>query len=761
MLIQQFYFWQTGQGLDAKILNLLPDSHSHALEQKAIEATLGQHDSNVLVLLGHSDWQTLKGILPSWQMSLHDQGSNLVEISNTAQTDLAGFQREYLPWQNRLMTEKDRLRLANAESESLVQEALVRLYQPFNVPGGLSWTQDPLGLFGNWLEQLSDLSHVRNRDSLSWVAFDEMHWVALSYRDSTLETGLQMTGDTQYVDGLQAAFAHISSTTPGLKMWITGVPLYAERAAQRAKSEASLIGVGSFVLVLGLMILVFRSVLPVTLISISLFIGLLCGLAVTTLLYGRVHLMTLVFGATLIGVAEDYGIHWFAARQKFQGETGLAIRKRLSHSLFLAFITSAIAYAILGLNPLPGLQQMAVFSIAGMAGAYLTVVCWFPLIRHSNLTIGPFSRRLGATLGRMPRVSSHSIWTWATAVVFFVALIGILQLKFDDSIRNLRSQDELLEPFQQQISQAMGSFDASRFFLVSAASAEELLQTEELLKTKLAGADSGMALTKWMAVSDALPSQARQVENQARYEAVVSSISKPLIEQTGHHWATQVGLSSEPLTYEKWQHFASSIWLKPLWLGAEDGLYSSVVRVPILNQAEDWGRLEAIASEMEGVRWVDTIRNYDQILGQYRGLMQLLLVLAHVLTSLFLWRRVGSEFWRVCLPVSLGTAITVGLMGWLGLPLHLLSVLSLIVLLGLGVDYGIFLLEHQGDESAWMAVLVGAFSTAASLGLLALSSTPALSGFGSSLFIGLSLLLILVPMFRKAESGRNQGELSV
>ena len=64
--------------------------------------------------------------------------------------------------------------------------------------------------------------------------------------------------------------------------------------------------------------------------------------------------------------------------------------------------------------------------------------------------------------------------------------------------------------------------------------------------------------------------------------------------------------------------------------------------------------------------------------------------------------------------------------GWLGESLQLFNVLALILLLGIGVDYGIFLLEHDGDGSAWLAVVLGAASTLLSFGLLGLSGTPAL-----------------------------------
>jgi predicted exporter len=78
----------------------------------------------------------------------------------------------------------------------------------------------------------------------------------------------------------------------------------------------------------------------------------------------------------------------------------------------------------------------------------------------------------------------------------------------------------------------------------------------------------------------------------------------------------------------------------------------------------------------------------------------------------------------------------------------LFNVLALMLLLGMGIDYGIFLIEHRGDASAWLAVCVGAASTWLSFGLLGLSATPALRAFGLTLLFGIGLVWIISPLFR-------------
>ena len=85
--------------------------------------------------------------------------------------------------------------------------------------------------------------------------------------------------------------------------------------------------------------------------------------------------------------------------------------------------------------------------------------------------------------------------------------------------------------------------------------------------------------------------------------------------------------------------------------------------------------------------------------------------------------------------------------GWLE-PLQLFGVLAQLLLLGIGVDYGIFLLEHRDDGASWLAVCLGAASTLLAFGLLALSATPALHGFGLMLLLGIGSVWLLSPCLR-------------
>jgi predicted exporter len=103
----------------------------------------------------------------------------------------------------------------------------------------------------------------------------------------------------------------------------------------------------------------------------------------------------------------------------------------------------------------------------------------------------------------------------------------------------------------------------------------------------------------------------------------------------------------------------------------------------------------------------------------------------------------------VLAPTALASIATLALLGIAGQSLQLFHVLALMLILGVGVDYGIFLQEHgvRRDPIAWLAVVLSALSTLLSFGLLSLSKTPALQAFGVTMLIGTTVVWLIVPCF--------------
>src|SRR5690606_8327033 len=197
-------------------------------------------------------------------------------------------------------------------------------------------------------------------------------------RFETTGSACRLDGEGAIADELDRAADAAREVAPGVTELRAGVPLHAEAAAVQASREVNLIGWGSLAAVLLLAWLAIGSPRPILLVALSLLVGCAPALSATALLFGQGHLLTLVVGARLGGVAEEYGSQWFAARQGHPQVDRWRMLRWLFPGLLLALATSALAYLALGIAPFPGLRQMAVFSVTGLAAAFATAILWFP-----------------------------------------------------------------------------------------------------------------------------------------------------------------------------------------------------------------------------------------------------------------------------------------------------------------------------------------------------------------------------------------------
>lgn len=739
VIVQQVQFWQ-GSRLDTDVLALLPEDEQAPVIGIATRKLSEQVERQVIVLVGSADREAAHRAAMEVRSALEGAPEILRPVSLSTQLDQAvDF---YRPWRDRLLTSEQRNWLNHVAPDELQALALMRLYQPVGGSALSDIRRDPLGLWQAWWSARAAETRVRPGDGLLWLEAEGKHWALLNYQRQG--TVFSMTGDTRLDKLLTRARTAAQQAEPQSRMLAAGVPLHAEAVAAQSNYEMSLIGFGSLGAVLVLVWLTFRSLRPIVLVGLSLVVGCIVGLSVTALVFGHVHLLTLVFGASLVGVAEDYGFHYFAARQGRPASERWEVLHHLLPGLTLALATSAIAYMALGLAPFPGLRQMAVFSAAGLLAAFLTVLCWFPLFDRGELRATRFSTKFAASLAHWPRWQMNRSGLVFAVIVGLFAVVGLLKLESHDDLRQLQSSPASLIAQQIEVGRLLNLPSPAQFFLIEGDSEEQLLVREEALTANLARLK--MLGVGYRAVSDWLPSAARQsadAESSARGETVALVAMSEL---TGER-LSRPAFAAGPLKAGQWLNSPAAGAAGGQWLGNIQGRYYSVVLLNGLTTSV-LPSVAVVGSGLSGVRWVDRTSEFSDLLARYRAGMEGLLVLGFIAVFVALSLRFKRSAWRALLPTLLGTLLVLAIFGWSGVPLQLFMVLALVLLLGMGVDYGIFLLEHPGDGAAWLAVALAGVSTLLSFGLLALSSTPALHVFGLTMLIGEALIWVLTPYFR-------------
>ncbi len=636
------------------------------------------------------------------------------------------------PWRDRLLTSAQRQRLTALKPEALAQRALLQLQQPLSGRLG-NFQDDPLQLFPEWLGERAAATRARPVGEHLVVEDDGRHWVVLRF---------ELVGSAFSLDGVpalrQALEAATAAVPAGVEVLPAGVPLFAEAAAVQANAEVSTVGLGSLLAILVVMFLAFRSPRPLLLVVLSVGLGVATGLSVTALLFGKVHLMTLVFGASLVGVAEDYGIHYFASRQAHPETSKVALLRALRPGLLLATLTSVAGYAMLAIAPLPGLRQVAVFSAAGLLGAFVTVLAWYPALDRGVVRQTRFATAWAATRARWPHLSGARALA-ALALLLLVVGLGLSRLVADDDVRALQASPPALVEAQRRVAGLVGLPSPAQFFVVRGHDEAELLTREAQLTSQLAA----LAAQGWLAGHDALsdwvPSPAQQARDQALFVSRRAEVLALLADELED--ATPPVPSSAALTVAALLASPVGEAVRSLWLGDASVV---LLRAP---SREGLPALEALSS-LDGVRFVDRTASMSSLLARWRVGMSGLLVAGALVVFAALWSRYRRRAWRALAPTVLAAGVALATVGFLGEPLTLFHLLALWLLLGMGVDYGIFLLEHPSTAAgeAWLAVGLGAVSTLLSFGLLATSTTPAIHAFGVTLGVGIAAVWALSPL---------------
>src|SRR5699024_10985304 len=91
-----------------------------------------------------------------------------------------------------------------------------------------------------------------------------------------------------------------------------GAALFSHAARDEARSESIWLSVTSTLLIMLLIALVYRSLAPHLLGFLQLGASVAAASAAVIATFGSIHILTLVFGTTLLGIAIDYAFLYFS-----------------------------------------------------------------------------------------------------------------------------------------------------------------------------------------------------------------------------------------------------------------------------------------------------------------------------------------------------------------------------------------------------------------------------------------------------------------
>jgi len=375
--------WRNGPPVQASMLALLPKGAGDELVQQAEQRMQEPLSRELLILIGHPQRERAIELVrqagEQWQAS-----GRFDKVQWSLQADLDAIRQQLRGERLALLAPADR-QLLIEQPDSFIEQRTQQLFDTFAGFGLLPTEQDWLGLGLRAQQTLNPGSRIQADlgSGALLLQDDSTTWALLRLR--TRGDAFDMQAPPQ----IAAAVAELRQQVEnaGGQLLAAGGALHAAAGQAKATREIALIGGGATLGTLLLLLLAFRR--PRVLVSLlPMGVALLAGCTACVLVFGQINALTLVLGASLVGVAADYPQHYLSKSWGDGPWSSWAALRETLPGLSLSLGTNLAGYVALAFTPFPALTQIALFSAAGLIGAYLCAVCLLPAWLN-NLRLAP------------------------------------------------------------------------------------------------------------------------------------------------------------------------------------------------------------------------------------------------------------------------------------------------------------------------------------------------------------------------------------
>jgi predicted exporter len=651
-------------------------------------------------------------------------------------------------------------------TEQGLHDALERTLALFASPLGplirSTLPRDPTGEFQALLAP-----HIaRPQPALSdGVWFDPSHRRALLMAE-TRAPGYDLDAQAEAQATIEAALAE-ARAAPAIRVEMSGPAVFAVQSRATIRADVWWLTIVAGCGVTLVLLAAYRRIALVAFGLLSVATGISVGIAAVSVGFGIVHAVTLGFGATLVGEAVDYPT--FLVAHRAAGEPLAATAGRIWPTLRLAMFTTVFGSLAMLLSSFVGLAQLGLFSLAGVLTAGLVTRYVIPALAspRPQKRVPPLTRFV-PVLGRLfdrARVLAPLVPAAFIAAVIVVALKHATL--WENDLANLSPIPEAAKRRDQELREALGAPDVRQLVVVRGKTADDVLQGMERLAPTLDRLVERGAIRAYDSPARYLPSVATQRARQAalpqRDELAqrIAGAARGLPFRDGlfEPFLADVAQAraAPPATPEDFAGTAWGLAIHSL-LVRQDGGWAGLAPLSGVRDADAVTRAVAALKDpavvpldlkAESENMVRTYR--DQALAfSFLGVLAIAAVLG---LGLRRWRRVRD----VMVPVLAAIAATTAILALADVHLSLLHIVSLLLVLGIGVNYSLFFNRVTEDAAdrlrSTYSVAIANLTTLIAFGALATSGTAVLQAIGQTVVLGAALALIFSGAWARPEAG--------
>lgn len=667
-----------------------------------------------------------------------------------------------LPWLSEalpsLLTEKELEKLSSELDESGVGERLAESYRQLLSPEGWALKgmirSDPFAFYRLGLDKM------RHVNVISKVRLENGHFLSADGLHSLLivETPVSIT-DSEGAGALLAEFAiAATSLPPSISATLVSGHRYTLANAGAIKKDLVVILSASTLALIALFFFYLRHWRAVFVFFVPFSVLCLAAVAVS-LVYPSVSAVTIGFGAVLLGISVDYALHVYFSLRHGRGAPDRIVGE-VARPVVFGGLTTVAAFAVLLFSDLPGQRQLAVFAIVGLTVSLLLSLVVLPHLVPSAVAGEGRLAEPASSGGKRGRLI---LFCWG--VLLLLSLWQGSGLRFNGDLRTLSLVPPELAAAEAQLKETWGDFRGKALIFAEGEDLQSALAANDRLFVRLA---SALPAGQIVSLAPLLPSEATQAENRLRWVTYWQGEAGQGVIAHLQEKAAALGFSPGAFApfLQRLKESPPPVTVETLEAAGLGELAGALVlrdekMVRILSLVPDTAEVARLLDEAgeSGWRLVSQSRFREEVgraIGRDFFRFILLASLAVTLLLVWLFRHPGKVLLAL-VPVGTGLAAMFGAMAALGLDFTLFNVVATVLVIGLSVDYGIFMvckLTQGMDRSVDRAVLVSGLTTLAGFGALVLARHPALHSIGVTVLLGIgaaipAALLVIPALYRR------------
>jgi predicted RND superfamily exporter protein len=655
--------------------------------------------------------------------------------------------------------------------------------------------QDPLRLHEFLLDRLASLRPLRTYGNSH--AFISPDGRALLIRIR----GRRPVSDLEFCNRFTAAIRGLADrvNTGGLRIEYSGAYAIAAVTAQAIRRDMISSVISSVVLLQLLFLIAFRRPFRSFFLAFApVVLGILFGFAAYAMLSRTLNPMTAVIGGVLAGMSIDYAIAFISYYQAGRASADSAIqrvratRRAIGPAILAAWATSVAGFIAIGSSRISAMRDFSLLGSLALTGAFLCAIFVLPsllvVIDRSNRSLSDSRLRIESLLRIL--LERPAIFIALTGLVLAACTATLLApgprplLVFESDLSVLHPHPNPPLEAQSYIARRMGTSPGTMLIHLRARTPSDLLPLAHTIDAQLRGAAPAAAITGTFGLATLLPDPhlaaarisatgpafAERVIADFR-SAISDSVFDPAAVEPYVTFLRQILTATRPPEVSDllpYRSVAETILPSSAFVdrapapapAPADAITLVFLNDPTESRTSRDAAITAIRTALAGHPGVTLtglgVLSHDAEITIRRDLPRLIIVAAALAAAyLIVHFRNPTASILAMLPTVVGFVCLLAFMRLSGQRLNMINLAAFPLLIGIDVDYGIFIVSAarlaenrpRDDLVALIApgaqaVVLCAATTILGFGSLAFTSIPAVRSLGLAVAVGVATCLL-------------------